>query len=116
MKLSERIRGTGYHGLADKVAQLEADVVKLENEVIRLEDENDALSQLMNAINDELLVSEKKVDQYMNIDVTLVEVGENEALVFLEADEWVVGIPLTLADPKVTIDIDALKEGASEQT
>ena len=45
----------------------------------------------------------------MKIEVTLIEVGENEALVFLEADEWVVGMPLTLADPKATIDTDILE-------
>ena len=45
----------------------------------------------------------------MIIEFTLVEVGENEALVALETDEWVVYIPATLADPRCTIDTDKLE-------
>jgi len=44
----------------------------------------------------------------MIIEFTLVEVGENEALVTLEAEDWVVAIPATLADPSATIDTDVL--------
>ncbi len=42
----------------------------------------------------------------MKFEFTLVEVGENEALVTLETEDWIVAIPATLADPKVTIDTD----------
>ena len=45
----------------------------------------------------------------MKIEFTLVEVGENEAVVTLETDEWIVAIPATLADPNVTIDTDKLE-------
>ena len=88
MKLSERIPHAKDCGMfkacictcyVKEVAQLEADVVKLENEVIRLEDENDALSQLMNGINDELLVSEKKVDRYMKLAAEYIKAYENLA-------------------------------------
>lgn len=45
----------------------------------------------------------------MIIEFTLVEVGENEAVVTLETEEWIVAIPATLADPSCTIDTDKLE-------
>lgn len=44
----------------------------------------------------------------MILEFELVEVGENEALVTLEADDWIVAIVATLADPKAVIDTDEL--------
>ncbi len=51
----------------------------------------------------------------MKIEFTLVEVGENEALVTLEGDDWVVAIPATLADPKAIIDTDELETPREEK-
>jgi len=50
----------------------------------------------------------------MIIEFTLVEVGENEALVTLETEEWIVAIPATLADPRCIIDTDKLMAGEDE--
>ena len=52
----------------------------------------------------------------MRIKFALVEVGENEALVTLETDEWIVAIPATLADPNVIIDTDELGEVEMKRT
>jgi len=45
----------------------------------------------------------------MIIEFTLVEVGENEAVVTLETEEWIIAIPATLADPSVIIDTEKLE-------
>ena len=77
-----------------RLMNVEAYCDKLENEVIRLEDENDALSQLMNGINDELLVYEK----------------ENERLRFA-AKQALMALEEGYDAPKIRQDLrDALKE------
>lgn len=48
-------------------------------------------------------------ERIMIIEFTLVEVGENEAVVTLETENWIVAIPATLADPSCIIDTDKLE-------
>ncbi len=47
----------------------------------------------------------------MKITIELASVEENGALIIVEGDDWIVAVPMTLPDNKVTIDLDELESG-----